>query len=1394
MPSRLILKPASIDSGIVFYHVTEEGHRIPNARIKADVKNMKCASKRTFLSNGSYNVVTPEHLLSACAGLGISNLEVDIYGEELPIFDGSSKKYVEQLQDNISVQHGAKIPVLVVQKPVILFVNKEKSPRMLMVLPGDSFKITYFITRSPFIINKQSFVYDTDTSEYIKDVALARTYILADEETIVVNGQLFYKGADSSTLTIKNNKLDPQVPLRFPNEFARHKTLDLLGDLSLLGKRIQGHVIAIDTGHRHNGQFVQKLNESIAPEYLTSDIEQIYLQLYDFLKKGEISFGIFLEIILALAKSYPNWGIGRLLKQLNREWEAGEDLSIFRALVKQSKQAYSYSGPGGVGKGTMWECMLNYVPNLMIKDLLYASRYRRFKVLSPDGKEYKALKELQDQMKDGDLDYVIKKLSNINSNLFGPLLNPSILGRKVTLNELVEFKGDEIRVYTEFDGVQYHFTTEDKLNRMREDQGIITATVAGYLQGIDANTKNSAQDGLHMLEAGIPILLAAKEKSNGKYYSFFVLPMSIDEFREKTQVLSFEKLVELFNNETFNNDETLEAEDLLRILRYMRDKGVMMLLNEFTDADIHELVYRLVFPIASLEEMDANDYDEVSQFKEQHISILENRSISDEQIASLFRFSYAVFEQLVLRLKNRENVAGKPFKFEENGRDKYKIRISNGILEVALAILNKGCIFQEMIINSWVDDKIPIHATKRLIFSIAMQIMNDGVKECGDHFPATISSTNALNRAATSVELSIIVAAFGGKDALAAKGITLDTNNTIISPSLEAPAEVRGGLLLVNPNTFRGPPEQLRVIFEGHELFHLLNPDASEKDAESFTVRYLFENRLLSSHLGWLENNNLGLTANREWLLQLSDLTSKEDNFLPRSFSIPMPFPDMMRARGVNSPEWLESYIMAMLILRKQKEYGNVIHSNFIFDSIESAFQDYGLSISKARAIDLLNGLRRRGVIKSQGNEDFSAEKDNSIVCDLDPRLVAVWADDLGYINNEIEVALNKGRNEFLRVIDAYGKIVELWRNYPVEAKYPVLRAIAIMEAVKQEKIVDLLLSRSQWGRLPLIDTIILMLAPDRVKEGWFASQAPQLIGRSIYFVAAEISLLAGGLGRVMQYHGKKMFELGANILCVEPHYRKYRDKSGNVHELDYTDASVVPIPVRDIRKLEGGFTTYVQGKQVDFEVSVGVNGIGSPAYLIRDISGYYTNILYEYSTSDSPASNYEFTEFFTKAALELIRYLELQKKKELGDAYKSPLVDCNDGQVLPIAAWRKIFYGDLTKIIKGGVDEDNIKATFEIFKDAVFCGTTHTYRNRVIIPDFHYGRGFLRNAGVPDEWLWVFMRDEFGRKYWDFTSAGLRCADIAKAVSAVHGYEMNARDPSVELFGITNGDDRIYS
>jgi radical SAM protein with 4Fe4S-binding SPASM domain len=123
-------------------------------------------------------------------------------------------------------------------------------------------------------------------------------------------------------------------------------------------------------------------------------------------------------------------------------------------------------------------------------------------------------------------------------------------------------------------------------------------------------------------------------------------------------------------------------------------------------------------------------------------------------------------------------------------------------------------------------------------------------------YPATMPTSNEPDRAPKKDEFQVIVNAFGGRGA--SLNNSRNKDNTVIRASLAAPAEVRGGILYVNPNTLRGPPEQLKVIFEGHELYHLLGIE--EQEAQKLTIKYLLGNIYLKTHIKFLQKNDLCFT------------------------------------------------------------------------------------------------------------------------------------------------------------------------------------------------------------------------------------------------------------------------------------------------------------------------------------------------------------------------------------------------------------------------------------------------------------------------------------------------------------------------------------------------------
>lgn len=252
-PVTMVLKPAPINTGIVFIR-TDLG----NARIKAVATSTAATSYATTLSQNNVSVKTVEHLLAAFNGLNIDNVYVEINAEEVPIMDGSARPFVRLIADaGIQTQEAIR-PALKVIKP--LFVRE--GSKQLAIWPADTTSISYFIDFNHPLLKEQSLQYQPTEETFLREVSDARTFgFLSDVETLRAKG--LAKGASlDNAVALNEDSVLNKDGLRYKDEFVRHKILDLIGDLSLAGMPIIGHIVAHKSGHGLNAQMVSKLLNS----------------------------------------------------------------------------------------------------------------------------------------------------------------------------------------------------------------------------------------------------------------------------------------------------------------------------------------------------------------------------------------------------------------------------------------------------------------------------------------------------------------------------------------------------------------------------------------------------------------------------------------------------------------------------------------------------------------------------------------------------------------------------------------------------------------------------------------------------------------------------------------------------------------------------------------------------------------------------------------------------------------------------------------------------------------------------------------------------------------------------------------------------------------------------
>jgi len=243
------LKPAPRDTGIIF-------HRLDRAMvIRAHVGAITDTAFATTIGNGNIKIKTVEHLLSAFAGLGIDNVIVEVNGPEIPIMDGSSTELVGIILRAGIAKQGKKMPYMRIIKPFIM----EDSHSEIAIFPYEGRKITYRIHFNHHLLNEQHLSIDLTEETFIKEIAPARTFgFLKDVRYMMANG-LAKGGSLNNAIILGDNGILNSSGLRFKDEFVRHKILDSIGDFSLLGFPVYGHIFADKAGHSTNIKFIKRL-------------------------------------------------------------------------------------------------------------------------------------------------------------------------------------------------------------------------------------------------------------------------------------------------------------------------------------------------------------------------------------------------------------------------------------------------------------------------------------------------------------------------------------------------------------------------------------------------------------------------------------------------------------------------------------------------------------------------------------------------------------------------------------------------------------------------------------------------------------------------------------------------------------------------------------------------------------------------------------------------------------------------------------------------------------------------------------------------------------------------------------------------------------------------------
>jgi len=249
----MTIKPAEDNAGISFVRVDLPGKgavKVCAANAVMDDKVTRC----TAIESQGVRIYTIEHLMAALSGLGIDNVVIEIDAEELPGLDGSSLEFLKALEHAGIVEQKADKNVFVIQEPIVV-ANKNAS---IVIVPHDQFKVSYTLDYELSSLRSQFFSQSIDASSFLKEIAPSRTFCLESEiDEIKANG--LGKGANYQNTLVMSDLGPLENKMRFEDECARHKVLDIVGDLFLLGYPVKGAVYATKSGHALNRALVKKI-------------------------------------------------------------------------------------------------------------------------------------------------------------------------------------------------------------------------------------------------------------------------------------------------------------------------------------------------------------------------------------------------------------------------------------------------------------------------------------------------------------------------------------------------------------------------------------------------------------------------------------------------------------------------------------------------------------------------------------------------------------------------------------------------------------------------------------------------------------------------------------------------------------------------------------------------------------------------------------------------------------------------------------------------------------------------------------------------------------------------------------------------------------------------------
>jgi len=251
--SRVIIHPAEPGMGIVF---RDSAQTIPGL-----VANVVDTSRGTTLGVNGTRIRTVEHIMAALRGRGVDNVVVEVFGSEMPALDGSALPYVEAIEAVGVVSQDAPRRTIKLREPVVV----QQNGSFIAAVPAETLRITYVLNYDHPLIGAQSTTYELCEQDFGREIAPARTFVLYEEVAGLLDNDLARGGSFENAIVVWRDRMSSK--LRFPDELVRHKVMDLVGDLALVGGLLEAEIVAVKSGHALNVEFAKEVTSQKSKLY-----------------------------------------------------------------------------------------------------------------------------------------------------------------------------------------------------------------------------------------------------------------------------------------------------------------------------------------------------------------------------------------------------------------------------------------------------------------------------------------------------------------------------------------------------------------------------------------------------------------------------------------------------------------------------------------------------------------------------------------------------------------------------------------------------------------------------------------------------------------------------------------------------------------------------------------------------------------------------------------------------------------------------------------------------------------------------------------------------------------------------------------------------------------------